>query len=98
MMGVAALVTLDESGKCQTAKLVYLNAGDGPMDAKETAALLRGEGVSTELIDSAAQMASGQEITPFGNIHASPEYQRHLANVLTKRALQIAVKRAVEDQ
>jgi len=34
MMGVAALVTLDESGKCKRARLVYLNAGEGPLDAR----------------------------------------------------------------
>src|SRR5687768_1755350 len=98
MMGVAALVTLDETGKCQVAKLVYLNAGDGPVDATEAAQLLQGESFSDELINSAAQTASGTEINPFGNIHASVEYQRHLANVLTKKALRIAVQRAAEEQ
>jgi CO/xanthine dehydrogenase FAD-binding subunit len=98
MMGVAVLVTLDETGKCQRAKLVYLNAGDGPVDATETAQLFEGETFREELIDSAAQMASEQEINPFGNIHASMDYQRHLANVLTKKALKIAVQRAVEEQ
>ena len=43
LMGVAALVTLDENGKCREAKLVYLNAGDGPVDAKEAAGMLAGE-------------------------------------------------------
>lgn len=98
MMGVAALVTLDESGKCQNVKLVYLNAGDGPVDATQAAQLLQGEMFKDELIDSAAQIASSQEINPFGNIHASVQYQRHLANVLTKKALHIAVKRATEEQ
>ena len=98
MMGVAALVTLDESGKCQAAKLVYLNAGDGPMDAGEAAQLLQGQLVREELINTAAETASSTEITPFGNIHASVEYQRHLANVLTKKALKIAVQRAAEEQ
>ena len=98
MMGVAVLVTLDEGGKCQRAKLVYLNAGDGPTDAKEAAQLLQGESLNDDLISSAAHLASTQEINPFGNIHASVEYQRHLANVLTKKALKIAAKRAVEGQ
>jgi carbon-monoxide dehydrogenase medium subunit len=98
MMGVAALVTLDESGKCQAAKLVYLNAGDGPVDAREAAQLLQGESLSDELIGSAAEVASGTEVNPFGNIHASVEYQRHLANVLTKKALKIAGQRAAEEQ
>lgn len=94
MMGVAVLVTLDESGKCERAKLVYLNAGDGPVDAGEAAQMLQGESIGAELIQSAARVASEKEVNPFGNIHASPEYQRHLAEVLTKRALNIATERA----
>ena len=96
LMGVAVLVTLDEAGKCQQAKLVYLNAGDGPMDAKEAAKTLQGEKLNDKLIESSAADASEQEITPFGNMHASPEFQRHLANVLTKKALKIAFQRAEE--
>jgi carbon-monoxide dehydrogenase medium subunit len=98
MMGIAVLVTLDESGACQAAKLVYLNAGDGPVDAQEAAQLLQGQALSDALIDSAAEAASGMEISPFGNIHASAEYQRHLAKVLTKKALKIAVQRAAEER
>jgi carbon-monoxide dehydrogenase medium subunit len=98
MMGVAVLVTLDEAGQCQHAKLVYLNAGDGPVDATEAAQLLQGETFHDELIGTCAQTASQQEITPFGNIHASVDYQRHLANVLTKKALKIAFQRAAEEQ
>ena len=97
LMGVATLVTLDDAGKCKDAKLVYLNAGDGPVDATEAAQLLKGEALTDDLIDSAAALASGQEITPFGNIHASVEYQRHLANVLTRKGLKIALQRAVEE-
>src|SRR5688572_7113567 len=94
LMGVAALVTLDEADKCTKAKLVYLNAGDGPVDAGEAAQTLQDESFSDELIRSAARVASEKEVNPFGNIHASPEYQRHLANVLTKKALNIAGARA----
>jgi carbon-monoxide dehydrogenase medium subunit len=98
LMGVACLLTLDEVGKCSAAKLVYLNAGDGPVVAADAAALLVGESINDELISSTAAQASEKEITPFGNIHASPEFQRHLANVLTKRALQQAFQRAGEMQ
>ncbi|MGE5643049.1 MAG: FAD binding domain-containing protein [Byssovorax cruenta] len=98
LMGVAALVTWNEQGKCQAAKLVYLNAGDGPVNAKGAASLLQNATVSEKLIDEAATLASQQEINPFGNIHASPEFQRHLARVLTKRALQQALERAGELQ
>ena len=94
LMGVAAWMTLDENGKCKTAKLVYLNAGDGPVDAKESARLLEGETPDEKLIDSAAALASEKEINPFGNIHASIDFQRHLASVLTKNALKQALKGA----
>ena len=94
LMGVAALVTLDENGKCNLAKLVYLNAGDGPVDAKEAARLLEGEKINDKLIESTAGLASEKEINPYGNIHTSPEFQRHLANVLTKKALKQAIQRA----
>ena len=96
MMDLAALVTLDEKGTCQEVKLVYLNAGDGPVDAREAAGLMAGQGISEELIESVSAVASEQEINPFGNIHASAEYQRHLARVLTKKALRIAAGRAGE--
>lgn len=97
MMGVAALVTLNENGKCKSAKMVYLNAGDGPVDAKEAAKLLEGEKLNDTLIESAAALASGKEINPYGNMHASTEFQRHLANVLTKKALKQAILRAEEN-
>jgi carbon-monoxide dehydrogenase medium subunit len=96
MMGIATLVTLDDAGVCEQVKLVYLNAGDGPVDAKEAARFLAGQEPNDTLINSVAELVSQQEITPFGNIHASAEYQRHLANVLTKKALKIAIQRAGE--
>ena len=94
MMGVAALVTVDESGKCIRAKLVYLNAGEGPIDAKEAANLLEGESLNDTLIEEAAVTASEKEINPFGNMHASADFQRHLAKVLTKKTLRVALQRA----
>lgn len=96
LMGVASLVSIDEDRKCKEAKLVYLNAGDGPLEAKEAANSLKGEKITDNLIESAAKHGSDNEITPFGNVHASPEFQRHLANVLTKKTLKRALRRAEE--
>ena len=98
MMGVAALVTLDEDGKCQQAKLVYLNAGEGPMAAKEAEKLLEGAMLDDKLVEEVAAMASEKEINPFGNMHASADFQRHLAKVLTQKALKLATQRAGELQ
>ena len=98
LMGVAALITLDEAGKCEQAKLVYLNAGEGPTEAKEAAKLLEGENLNGKVIEDAAIMASEKEINPFGNMHASADFQRHLAKVLTQKALKLATQRAGEMQ
>lgn len=96
LMGIAALLALDESGRCEAAKLIYLNAGEGPVPAPEAARLLIGERIREEVIVAAADLASAKELSPFGNIHASSEFQRHLANVLTQRALAKALRRAGE--
>jgi carbon-monoxide dehydrogenase medium subunit len=98
LMGVAAQVTLDEAGKCKEAKLVYLNAGEGPVEAKKAGNLLQGESVTDKLIEDAAALASEKEINPFGNVHASADFQRHLAKVLTRRTLKQAIQRAGELQ
>ena len=94
MMGVAALITLDSGAKCSEARLVYLNAGDGPVEAVEAAAMLAGREPGDAVFKKAAALASEKEMNPFGNIHASAAYQRHLASVLTQRALHQAWARA----
>ena len=97
LMGVAALVTLDEDRRCTHARLVYLNAGDGPVEAMEAGSALEGKMPDSESIDAAIELASQKEINPFGNIHASPDFQRHLAQVLTRKALKQAIERASKD-
>ncbi len=94
ILGVAAVVTLDERGGCRQTRLVYLNAGDGPVDARQAAELLRGQLLTPEAFVAAANHAAEHEIAPTGNVHATPAYQRHLARVLTRRALAMAVERA----
>jgi carbon-monoxide dehydrogenase medium subunit len=94
ILGVAAVITLDEAGACQAARLVYLNAGDGPVDARQAAELLRGQAPTSQAFAAAAEHAAQHEIAPTGNVHATPAYQRHLARVLTRRALAAAAARA----
>lgn len=90
LAGVAALLSLDENGVCTGARLVYLSLGEVPMVAQKAADLLSGEKVSTEVIEAAAETAAQQEVDPTDDIHATAVYKRHLAHVLTVRALQQA--------
>lgn len=94
MAGLAALLTLNDEGQCSTAKLVYLNVGDGPISAEKAAQSLVGRKPNKKTFAEAARIASNEEISPFGNVHASPDYQRHLSEVLTRRALSTALERA----
>lgn len=95
LVGIAALITLDENHICRRARLVYLNVGEGPVDAQQAAGLLVGRVIDDEVVEAAAQAAAGQEIDPVGNMHASADFQRHLARVLTRRAVKAAVSRVV---
>ncbi len=92
--GVAARVTLDDSGRCREARLVYLSACDAPVQAPEAARLLAGEELSEAALSAAAEKASRDEIHPAGDVHSTPEFKRHLARVLTRRALRRAADRA----
>jgi carbon-monoxide dehydrogenase medium subunit len=93
LAGLAALVTLAEDGVCRSVRLVYLNAGEVPISAAHAEQYLKGYPVSENNIRSAAQAAVA-ELEPQGNIHASADYQQHLARVLTERALVLAFERA----
>ncbi len=93
MMGVAAVVTLDAAGLCTSARIALCSAGPTPMAAPRAAAALHGTRLAEADIAAAAELAR-QEVDPMGSVQASPAYQRHLAGVLTARALRIAKARA----
>jgi len=94
LIGVVAVMTLDKKDRCQAAKLVYLSAGDGPVSAVEAADLLKDQEITEDLITAAAEKAATDEIDPGSDIHATADFRRHLANVLTRRALLEAYQRA----
>lgn len=94
LLGVAAVVTLDKKGNCASARLAYMSAGDRPMEGRHAAELLKGQKPTAEVIRAAAEAASSADIEPGSDIHATAEFRRHLANVLTRRALEEAFARA----
>lgn len=93
LAGVAAVVTLDSGGRCRAARIALFSVGDGPVLAAAAAALLESQVPTPELIGAAGDRAS-RDIDPPGDIHASAAYRRHLAGVLTRRALSRAFERA----
>jgi CO/xanthine dehydrogenase FAD-binding subunit len=96
LAGSAAVVTLDAQGRCAHARVVLLSVGDRPVVAEQVGRILNGEVPSAASIEAAVQAAASQDIDPPTDIHASSEYRRHLAAVLTRRALGRAFARASE--
>ena len=94
LVGVAAVVALDEGDTCAGARIVFLSVGTVPVEASEAATLLEGETVSDAAIAEASRVAAYSDIEPRSDIHASAEYRRHLAEVLCRRALRGAFARA----
>jgi aerobic carbon-monoxide dehydrogenase medium subunit len=94
LVGVAAVVTLDATGRCQAARIAFLSVGDGPVLAVEAGKTLVGQKRSDELLRAAADAAAKRDVDPPSDIHASAAYRRRLVEVLTRRALARAFERA----
>jgi carbon-monoxide dehydrogenase medium subunit len=87
MVGVCALVKA-EGGEIQDARVAFTNMAATPIRAEAVEAALRGQ--SIEAIASASE-AAADGTDPPGDLNATPDYKRHLARVLTRRALELAV-------
>ncbi len=94
LAGVACAVTLDEHGACADARIVLLGLGVQPIDAHGATKQLIGSKPDAEAIRAAAE-AVDAEIDPSSDIHASAQFRQHLAKVLTRRAVEAAVKRVI---
>jgi carbon-monoxide dehydrogenase medium subunit len=94
IVGVAAVVQLDDTGRCGESRIALFSVGDRPMLAGHAAKALTGNQPSDESIRAAADAAATQDIDPPSDIHASARYRRQLANVLIRRVLRRAFERA----
>lgn len=94
IVGVAASVTLNADGRSSQARIALFSVGDGPVPAHRGASLLAGEFPAPDLIAAAADTVATADIDPGDDIHATVAYRRHLARVLTRRALTEAFHRA----
>jgi len=94
IVGVAALVTLDETKKvCVRAKLSLASVAPIPLSCRRAEAVLVGQTIDSRIIEQAAQLAQG-EATPISDLRGTADYRREMVYVLTKRALKQALLRA----
>jgi len=91
--GVAVMMTLGERDECSNVRLVFCGVGETPVDASPAADALVGHRLTEAATRDVAASVQAM-IDPAGNVHATADYQRHIAGVLTERALQTAAQRA----
>lgn len=89
--GVAVVVSLDEDLRVTAARAGYLSVSATPLVLDLTGAI-SGRAHDGDLSEAAAFARAA--VDPEPDIHASADYRRHLAGVLTGRALGIAARRA----
>jgi aerobic carbon-monoxide dehydrogenase medium subunit len=92
LCGVAAVVQLS-SGSVRDVRVAVTGVGPKAYRATGVEDALRGQSVSAEAVEQAAQHAA-DGIDALGDIHASTEYRSHLARVFAKRAINEAIARA----
>ena len=90
--GVAAMLTLGDDNKCTDVRLAFCGVGETPVDASSAADGLIGHAPTEAAIRDVAASVEAM-IDPGGSVHATADYQRHIAGVLTERALQTAYQR-----
>ncbi|HYP47803.1 MAG TPA: xanthine dehydrogenase family protein subunit M [Thermoleophilaceae bacterium] len=88
MVGVCALVK-GAGGVCEDVRVGLTHMASTPLRARAVEDALRGQPLDEAHIAAAAQQAAAGTDPP-GDLNASPNYKRHLARVLTRRALQTA--------
>ena len=87
LAGAAAVVSLDDQGRCRSARVALLSVADRPVLSERVRITLVGQSPTAEAIRAAAEASAEHDIDPTGDLHASSAYRRHLAAVLTRRVL-----------
>ncbi len=94
LAGVVTWLTRDSGGRCAQARIVLFGVGARPLRTPGAEQLLIGERPEGKRLEQAGQAASQEIDEPLSDVHASAEYRRDLARVLTRRALADAAVKA----
>jgi len=93
--GVGAVVTLGDDGTVARARIALCGVGDTPVRATAVEEALAGADPTKDAIAAAADSAA-RDLDPPSDPHGSAGYRRHLAVVMTRRAVSEAAARARE--
>ena len=92
LAGAVALLEVGADGIVQRAGLTLFGVATSPVRVEAAEARLTGQPLDAAAIRAAA--ATARQIESLSDIHASGDYRRHLAQVLSSRALNDAAQRA----
>jgi carbon-monoxide dehydrogenase medium subunit len=95
MVGAAVMVELNGNNACQDARIALFGVGEKPERMERAEQLLRGKEVREIQLTAIAQ-AVADDLHPLSDVHASAEYRKDVGGVLTRRALENALRRARE--
>ena len=90
--GVATYVVMDGE-VCREARIAMSAVAVVPKRAPEAEAMLKGQVLSAELIERAAEHASLHECSPISDIRASAEYRRELVRLSVRDGLTLALNK-----
>ncbi|GAJ16618.1 unnamed protein product, partial [marine sediment metagenome] len=91
---VAVVIGLDENGeKIEGGRIVIAAVGPTPIRATEAEQIILGKKVEDRLPEEAG-VAAASEVCPISDLQGSVEYKREIVRVLTKRMIDLAIKRA----
>jgi len=93
LVGVAAVLWLDPEGAIREARLALTGVDGVPVRARAAEEALIGRRPGDKAWSDAAALVR-ESIEPESDLHASAEYRKHVAGVLTWRALNEAAARA----
>lgn len=93
IVAAVAVVEVRPAGEIARARVALAGVGSTPLRLPGVEAALASERPDPRILRRAAEGAS-REIEPEGDAHASAAYRRHLARVLTARALERAASAA----
>lgn len=94
MVGAGVTVGVDGAGRCERARIVLFGVGPRPIRMHAAEGIVNGEAPGDDLFARAGAAVRAAVDEPMSDIHASAEYRRQLADVLTVRGLAEAVARA----
>jgi carbon-monoxide dehydrogenase medium subunit len=92
--GAGVSVVLD-NGTLKEARVALASVAPTPLFVREAGASLAGKPANEESVQKAAEIAR-DAAKPITDMRGTMEYRRHLCEVLTRRALNIAIQRAKE--